>query len=132
MKVLTGQPEEHSWPRCQSPRYLSERITARCLGQSSNLCRGADSPRDLSKVRRYRKELNPSAYRPVRPPQAQSLRVRGPHRRLECLHLHHPMPTSGRHPHRPLPFSPDSKSFTCTALTGHNTECFLTSSAHGL
>ena len=25
-------------------------------------------------------------------------------KRFECLHLHHPMPTSGRNPHRPLIF----------------------------
>jgi hypothetical protein len=25
-------------------------------------------------------------------------------KRFECLHLHHPMPKSGRNPHRPLIF----------------------------
>ncbi len=57
--------------------------------------------------------MDRARYRPRRGAGANCLRIRGQcgarqviwrDADLEFLHLHHPMPTSGRLPHRPLTF----------------------------
>jgi hypothetical protein len=55
-------------------------------------------------------------------------------KRFERLHLHHPMPTSGRNPHRPLFYFSlvlDSKSLTRIHLMRSINDSFLTSFARG-
>jgi hypothetical protein len=64
----------------------------------------AKMPRNTFRVPSYWHQMYRAVYRRPRCLQANLQCVRGRASRLECLHLHHPMPTSGRHPHRPLPF----------------------------
>ena len=58
----------------------------------------------MPEVPSYRDQMNRVAYRPRRMQKALYECIRGRPKRFECLHLHHPMPTSGRNPHRPLIF----------------------------
>jgi hypothetical protein len=65
----------------------------------------ANIPRSISKVRRYREGLNPSAYRPAQFPQAESLRVRDPHRLSNVCTSITPCPRAAGTPTGRSPFS---------------------------